>query len=606
MKSLMLLLGRMLEDLSIQHRTDTRRDAITAFRRVEHEGISFLTISLTKFCQDFERSIEAGLIDSTRFLGYKKRASLPAFLQGLTSLVFDPTSGRLLDKPDPIAVKDIRQFCLMWKKINLPCSKERVAAAFDQYVKTDQEVGGTYDSISAQNLLDFRKVSRIIWSEVLQKVDFRLTSCSLTPRHGPGATAERILGNKKYALQNWHTRLESAFPFDQFGLTSLNNLEDGILERVNFLEPEAEPPVRVITVPKTLKTPRIIAIEPVCMQYTQQSLMSEITREIESHPFTSGVVNFSDQTVNQRLALESSKDGSYATLDLSEASDRVSLGLVSDMLGATPSLLEAVLACRSTRANLPGDITITLNKFASMGSALCFPIESMLFYTVSILAVIKELNLPLTRNSITSVKNFVYVYGDDIIVVADKVQAVIRSLETFGLKVNGHKSFWNSRFRESCGMDAFEGVRVTPVYLRRLPPSSRRDVPEVVSMIAFGNQLYREGYWKTAKIVRELVERVIGPLPHVLETSPCLGWNSVQGHYTFSKWCKNTHAPLVKGYVVSAKKYDDPIEGYPALMKFFLRQGQDGNVLNPLPKMDLERSVRSGHVGAKVRWTSPY
>jgi len=497
----------------------------------------------------------------------------------------------------------------MWKKIHLPCSQERIDDAFDQYIQCDTEVPTSPGHYPPRLLRRFREVSEVLWSSVLTRANEIVSDGEVVrPRHGPGATAERISGNGKYALREWHTRLEEAFPFTGYGLASLNQLEEDPLEQVVFREPEDERPVRVIQVPKTLKTPRIIAIEPVCMQYTQQAVLEVLVDYLESHPLTKGHVNFTDQTINQRLALAGSEDGSYATLDLSEASDRVSLVLVNEML-AVPGLAalkSAILACRSTRADVPqrnGVKTITLNKFASMGSALCFPIESMVFYTICLTAMLDELNLPVTYETLLDMRELVWVYGDDIIVAADKVLVVLDWLSSFKMKVNTNKSFWTGRFRESCGMDAYAGEPVTPVYLRRMPPKDKRSSAEVVSFVAFANQLYKNGYWYTARAVRVEIEAILGPLPHVLDTSPVLGWASYcNSRYTFQRLNKDLHRPEVKGYVVRTKTEKDPLDGYPALLKRFLKRGIE-------PTVDvnhLQESVLSARADIKSRWSTPY
>jgi hypothetical protein len=494
----------------------------------------------------------------------------------------------------------------MWKKIHLPCSKERIDDAFRRFVECDAEVATSpADFVDSRRFARFRYVSELLWTRILYRADESVRNGDLSPRHGPGATAERISGNGKYVFREWTTRLEVAFPFTGYGLASLSQLEEGVLDDVVFREPEDETPVRVITVPKTLKTPRIIAIEPVCMQYTQQALLPLIVGAIESHDWTAGHVNFTDQSINCELALIGSVTGGYSTLDLSEASDRVSLVLVEAMLesSALDNLREAILACRSTRADVPGHGVIQLNKFASMGSALCFPIESMVFYTIAICAIMEELNLPDTPQAVRTACQGVWVYGDDIIVHTDKVPAVVDWLTTFNMVVNANKSFSTGKFRESCGMDAYDGERVTPVYLRRLPPDNRRSSSEIVSLVSFANLLYKEGYWQTAKEVRKEVESLLGPLPTVLDTSPVLGWHSFCNRmFTFHRINVHLQKPELMGYVVSVGKEMDNLDGYPALLKYFLKRGQE-------PTYDAEhlsKSVLSGRVDIKRRWSTPY
>lgn len=640
MKSLKWLWSSMLEEMSMRCDTDTHRDARTVSRRIKHEGLSYLTIALPSFCSDFEQALSRGEVGSDLFVGYKKRLGLPAFLQGFLSQVFDPGSGRLLGCPSTDAILCVRQFCLMWKKVNLPCTNSRTRRSIDAYIQVEEELRDHRCQLESHPALGrLSETAGIIGSMGLGRVHENVLNHSLRPSHGPGAVQERgIRSNSKFrswyqslpgkpeelaarglrailergacrpesgapvGAPAWHHRLSHHFPFDQYCVPNagwLGGDDDFVLPK--FLDPGAEPPVRVVTVPKTQKTPRIIAIEPVCMQYTQQALMRSMVDTIESSPILKGHVNFTDQSINQRLALQASLDGKHATLDLSEASDRVSLTLAAAMFDRFPELWEAIDACRSTRAELPDGRVIALEKFASMGSALCFPVESMVFFTICVLAGLQNANLPVSYRNISRIAAGIYVYGDDLIVPVTQVDTTIALLESFMLKVNTRKSHWTGRFRESCGVDAYDGVNVTPVYVRSLPPRSRQDVPEMLSFVSLANQLYLKGWWGTAALVREWCESILGPLPHVLDSSPCLGWRSVTNTYSISRWNEDLHRFEVKAPQVSSSMVSDPLEGVGALMKFLIRGGE-----TPSHDGHLERSVRPGCARIKSRWGTPY
>jgi len=64
MKSLMLFLQRVLEDLENLCGTSTRLDLKEIQSRVENEGISFLTISLPSFGEDFQKKSRPRLCSS--------------------------------------------------------------------------------------------------------------------------------------------------------------------------------------------------------------------------------------------------------------------------------------------------------------------------------------------------------------------------------------------------------------------------------------------------------------------------------------------------------------------------------------------------------------
>lgn len=652
MKSQMRLLECVLADASTWCSTSTTRDLETITRRVEHEGFSFLTITLPAFCQDFERGLEIGFVDSSLFMGFHKRGALPVFLRGLLSQVFDASTGTVLDGASSLAVHAVRQICMLHKKLLLDCSEERIRSSFDAFIETDGSVlafeesladvwsitrdterssggtgladrelgsvfntseesgwlrglpllhgGGSHGGTSVPLELEhFRSVSRILWGELFSADSFRVDPNRVVPRHGPGATAERLSGNGRYAQSVWHQRLDHWFPAVDFLLPNPGWQE--ALSEIQLVAPEHEQPVRVVAVPKTLKGPRIIAIEPACMQYTQQALMEILVDRLESYELSQGRINFRDQTLNQTMALESSQDGRHATIDLKDASDRVSARLVGEMLAVQPLFRELVFATRSLRADVPGHGVHHLARFASMGSAMCFPIEAMVFYTIVVSAIHRAGQSRLTRSSLLRAASGVRVYGDDIIVPVEYVQDVIRELEWFNLRVNSRKSFYLGRFRESCGLDAYNGTPVTPVYARRLLPESHRDTEELVSAVSLANQLYKAGYWRSCEYLRSYIER-LATVPYSSENSSVLGWHSHVYSYEVQSWDKHLHRWLVRGNVVDAKIGKDPLEGYPALMKFLLKRGED-------PYHDerhLERYGRPLTVYTKLRWVSPY
>jgi len=296
------------------------------------------------------------------------------------------------------------------------------------------------------------------------------------------------------------------------------------------------------------------------------------------------------------MARDGSLSGALATLDLSEASDRVSNQLVRELTRYWPHLTDAVQATRSRRADVPGYGVQRLAKFASMGSALCFPMEAMVFLTIILRAISKELNTPVTREFIKGLEGRVRVYGDDIIVPVEYVQSVVHELQAFGLVVNMNKSFWTGRFRESCGKEYYGGSDVSIVRCRRMLPSQRRDVLEMVSLCSLRNQLYWAGLWRTCAYIDEKIREFI-PFPIVEATSPGMGRHSVlspQGE----KECSDLQKPLVKAAVVSGQAPLNSLEGPGALLKYFLKRGEqpfaDGN--------HLERSGRPQADYIKLRW----
>jgi len=599
MKSLMTLYHQLLVETGSWCHTSTIRDWKTITDRVKDEGLSFLTIVLPKFGKDLLVGLDQSKVDRHLFAGFQRKGELPRFLGGFLDQIFDRSTGVLLDEPDLESIRSVLQITLLSEKIELETTRKRQAKAFRDFVKCEQDVREFERTVSPELLQAFGRVSDLLWRDLFTEVDKYIYDGKIIPRHGPGATADKLKGNRKFFQTEWPARLESVFPSREM-LISNDVSFSNELDRVRILEPGAERPVRVITVPKTQKTPRIIAIEPTAMQYVQQGILERFSEGIERRDNLRSLIGFMDQSPNQILAHEGSLSGELATLDLSEASDRVSCLLVAVMMRNHNNLARGVAASRSTRADVPGHGVLTLAKFASMGSALCFPIESMVFMTCVFLGISRELNTPVTKKMIKSYLGSVRTYGDDIIVPVRFVDSVVATLTDYGFKVNANKSFWTGKFRESCGKWYYAGEEVTPLRLRQMLPSQRRDVPGVVSAISFRNQMYNSGYWGIVRYLDNLLERII-PFPAVAVTSPGLGKVSFLGYQT-EKWDFDLQAPLVKALTVKVELPKNPLDGPPALLKFFLKRG----ALPFVDKKHLERSGRPRTVDIKARFVRPF
>jgi hypothetical protein len=342
------------------------------------------------------------------------------------------------------------------------------------------------------------------------------------------------------------------------------------------------------------------------MQYVQQGLMEKLYDYIErpfirfpnnkNHAF--GMVHFSDPSENQQMALESSVRGHLATLDLKDASDRVSNQLVRTMMRNYPNLFEAVDACRSRTADVSGHGVIRLAKFASMGSALTFPFEAMVFLTCAFIGIGEWLRSPVTPELVNEFRSLVSVYGDDLIVPVESVPHVMQALEAFGAKVNTTKSHWTGKFRESCGADFYDGVDVRPTRIRREIPVERGQVAEIVSWVETRDQFYQAGLWETARHIDELLEDVLTYYPLVSSESPVLGRRSVAFEPIGEKVCPNLHVPLVKGYVVQSRIPVSQVSGVGALMKFFLKRSEEPF----FNKKHLQQDGRAENVRIKLGW----
>jgi hypothetical protein len=637
----MMLWNKVAEELGDQCGVSTAADVSAVSGRIKAQGWSFMTISLPQFCKDFERSLADEQISTTSFAGFRRKGGTPIFLGGFLDLIFDRGTGILLPEPSIDSIQAVRQLTLLYSKLELPTSSEREAAAMRGFVEVEADVRETSERLARDDsglLEGFRRMSSLLWNDVFHHLSQILwqeehggisqsperPSLALRPKHGPGATADRLLGNEKFDLTEWPRRLENVFPYGDYAVPSDRYREERYRD-VALLELWEERPVRVVAVPKTAKAPRIIAIEPTAMQYMQQAISSVLVRLIErdSSVVAGAMVGFADQNPNRRLACEGSLTGAFATLDLSEASDRVSHLLVQNLVYRWPLVKEAIEVTRSYRADVQGFGVLPLAKYASMGSALTFPVEAMCFITLVFLAIEWEQGFQLTKEQIKSdFLGRVLVYGDDIIVPTDFASSVVWTLEAFGLKVNQGKSFWTGKFRESCGREYYDGHDVSVVKVRKVVrdqagrlsfPTSRRHVSETESFVALRNRFYAAGLWRTASYLDEQIMVLLrGHFPNVevqegdpeedmLSRSRLLGRWSFLG-YQSERTHPTLHTPLVKGWVVSNRIPQSEISGVGALQKVLSKVSDE-------PFADRQHLARAGRPEAvymKLRRIQPF
>lgn len=268
-----------------------------------------------------------------------------------------------------------------------------------------------------------------------------------------------------------------------------------------------DPAMVVDFVPKSPLTNRVISKEPTYRMFLQSDLR-DILEEYCSRkglPF-----DLHDQETSRRLALEGSRDGEYTTFDLSAASDTVTLTHVRKILKGTV-LLELLIAVRTKVATcdfFPGNRTLELEKFAPMGSNCCFIVETIIFSLICELAVRRILGRRGRRFGDYRV------YGDDMVFLTILAKEIHRILSELHFQVNDEKSFADRQchtFREACGVEAIDGVDITPFrisrrYVGALEATSvvKGGLPDPASFLGYVdglNRLLCHGYLHTRKLL---------------------------------------------------------------------------------------------------------
>ena len=495
------LLSEMLTDNPLNLRsTSVQRDIVTLVSRSSSEGFGFLTKALPKL----GKALDRGLTD-TRFdvpSGFKsaKDMSIPAFMQEYFKRVFD-CDGNLLAEADAASVAHIRQVCFSLYKLELAYKRSDEARVIESFVATERELQLSDDACTSEELVGASYIIR----GALQNFDEE----DIVPRHGPGAVATGERLDEKWVFSRFYRCIHSVYPYHQYFMVGGDREAIDRLDWLDSLEHRETGVAKVVLVPKDSRGPRLISCEPLEFQFVQQGLGRKLVRHLETSWVTGGRVNFTNQEINRKLALESSRTKEFATLDLKDASDRVSLKLVKQLFRHVPGLLRALEATRTVATRLPNGSTIRLAKFAPMGSALCFPVEALCFWAICVAAISRW-----ARKRPSVIGKDVYVYGDDIIVKTEYAEVCMQALERAGLKVNRDKSCISGEFRESCGMDAFKGVCVTPLRAKTLWSRKRTDGAAYVSYSSFANQMADRGYIHTSYYVWKHLSKVYGGIPY--------------------------------------------------------------------------------------------
>lgn len=218
---------------------------------------------------------------------------------------------------------------------------------------------------------------------------------------------------------------------------------------------------KLLFVPKRNDISRTICVEPSLNMFYQLGLARVLERRLRQVY----AIDLSVQPdLNREMARLGSIDGSYSTIDLSSASDSLSVGVLKAILPR--DFFSWLMALRTPSTKLPDGRVVELRMISTMGNGFTFPLETIIFASV-VDAAYRVSGLKLQRNSVGRHGNFA-VFGDDIIVKKQCFSAVTRLLWLLGFSVNTSKTFFEGPFRESCGADWFLGQPVRGVYIKTL------------------------------------------------------------------------------------------------------------------------------------------
>lgn len=160
------------------------------------------------------------------------------------------------------------------------------------------------------------------------------------------------------------------------------------------------------------------------------------------------------------------------TVDLSDASDLISVGHVRWFFESLPQIGKAISLLRDRYVLVDGE-KLRLDINSTMGCGFTFPLQTLLFYALARGATDYALH-PVYDWSDGSSQHYVNcvsvcaAFGDDIVVPKVAFKWLMSALKEIGMKPNPDKSFGAGPFRESCGTDWYQGYNIRGVYCKKL------------------------------------------------------------------------------------------------------------------------------------------
>jgi hypothetical protein len=398
------------------------------------------------------------------------------------------------------------QWCVFDSRMNL-ASLDLTTLCCQEYL--DFEADRTWGLTPEEDMPLLRLVARDLFGP------FDIRDYPFRPKHGNGSTAEL----PRKMSDPWHKNRH--FAVDGEIITYLRHRVTEEEWQDYFYLPYRglDRTSKLVCVPKSTTKNRTISKEPTTLQYLQQDVFAALDDYFVEHMH--GHIDLHDQGRSRELALRASFDGSYATIDLSAASDSVSLALVEQLFDGLP-ILYPLVATRSTHVDVrdkSGEIAarVRTRKFAPMGSATCFPTECMIF------SIICDASIRRSSGRKPRFDDYV-VYGDDIVIRTEYAAECVALLIKLGFRVNADKSFIDeslgcSLFREACGVEAFAGEDVTPLRIgRRLVSVTDNDSDHQaglgVGLVEFYNETFLHGFttlrrWLNGELIRHKWYRTI-------------------------------------------------------------------------------------------------
>jgi len=402
-------------------------------------------------------------------------------------------------------------------------------------------------------------------------------------KHGPGAVCGKEQGARKWDFESIPGMMEDIFqtqpgdpvmvPYSRYGEQKAATLGYS----------------RLAIVPKDFRKHRLICIEPKELMFAQQGLMQVITQRVHAHPLARKAIDFRRQGLSQRLC----RNDSFATIDLADASDRLSVKLARLLLPR--DAFKLLCHCRSRGILLGDRVVDNYQTLFTMGNALCFPIETLVFWSLSLAAMItRDLGGQLEKfyaDPIGFAAHYrLRVFGDDIIVPKWAFEDVCLTLENAGFVVNAQKSCSDTPIREACGAYWYSGDDVT---ITRFQYQFLANPLVWISWLENSRELYNNGFYKSADVIHNILDKQFSAPRHFLNRKVLIDGTTYRYNWDLQRveYC----------VPVPVKDRSESLRGHYGLYAWFTGQATLGNIPNVGLKTTMEWKPADGVVTPMTR-----
>lgn len=478
------------------------KDLQTIVERLAAEGSSFVKVTIPLLGKALDRGLVNGRFEPIINFRSKRNTCLPVLCHQVFLTIFEP-DGLLRSSPNVVSIRLLRQFLLFDSKLRMEPTAEQERLAKSSFIDRMDNLRKKKVQVDHPVLLEARKLLGRVLDDSLLDV--------ITPGHGPGVVAEKKDRFERWAFRTWPSLAERYYPYLTYGTHSL----EAYMRCGYDVKWDRYPATRCCLVPKDFKGPRLISAESAATQYLQQGQMRKLMQFCDHHRIISRSIKFKDQSFNQRAAQESVLRDTV-TLDLSNASDTVSVPLVWFLLSEVPGFRRRLMATRSSYMLIDNQ-RVRLSAFSPMGSAVCFPVESLVFWAIS-MASLKLVRSHEVRSSgvtqtVSPFRDYalaseIRVFGDDIIIPKDAFPTLLTTLTEIGCEPNMSKTCWQTPFRESCGSEWFNGIDVTIIRNKEYHYATDNKLEDHLALLNLQRKLFLQGSFSAAALLKDWAEEI--------------------------------------------------------------------------------------------------